>query len=96
MQGRYFTLVLAPNSGGSTRLGIVASKKLGDAVKRNRAKRVIRDIFRKTPAIAGGPGVDVVVIPRGTLFEATYDALAGDFRGALRRGLSRVQAHGGR
>ena len=43
---RYFTLLLAPNAGPMPRLGIVASKKLGDAVRRNRAKRLIRELFR--------------------------------------------------
>ena len=48
MKGRYLTVLMAPNAAGTRRLGIVASRKLGDAVRRNRAKRLIRDIFRRT------------------------------------------------
>ena len=44
--GRYLTIIAAPRSGADSRLGIVASKKLGGAVVRNRAKRLIREMFR--------------------------------------------------
>ena len=85
---RYFTLLLSPNAGSTPRLGIVASKKLGDAVRRNRAKRLIRELFRlnQTPSA----GLDVVVIPRRELFDAAYDELDRDFRTAWRRGSSRM------
>ena len=51
-KGRYLTVLVAPNEAGTTRLGIVASRKLGDAVRRNRAKRLIRQIFRQTQSLA--------------------------------------------
>ena len=44
--GRYLTIIAAPAPGADSRLGIVASKKLGGAVVRNRAKRLIREMFR--------------------------------------------------
>jgi ribonuclease P protein component len=84
-KGRYFTILMAPNTAGTVRLGIVASRKLGDAVRRNRAKRLIREIFRQTD-LPGGHGIDVVVIPRRELFDAAYSSLESDFRGAFRRG----------
>ena len=84
-KGRYLTVLVAPNEAGTTRLGIVASRKLGDAVRRNRAKRLIRQIFRQTPSLPVRPGVDVVVIPRRELFSAAYSSLESDFRGTLER-----------
>ena len=86
---RYFTLLLAPRPGSPARLGIVASKKLGDAVHRNRAKRLIRELFRRQQSVAQG-GLDVIVIPRRELFEAAYADLDRDFQAALKRGASRV------
>ena len=41
-----FAFQLAPNQTGLRRLGVVASKRLGNAVARNRAKRRLRALFR--------------------------------------------------
>lgn len=80
--GRFLTLIAAPGPGPSSRLGVVASRKLGGAVVRNRAKRVIRDLFRTRPD--AGP-VDLVVIPKHPLIDAPRAALEEDFGEALRR-----------
>ena len=90
VQGRYFTLLLAPNRSGRPRLGIVASRKLGDAVRRNRAKRMIREAFRRSAHPLSRPGVDLVVIPRRELFDAALSSLETDFRGAVARGVPRL------
>jgi ribonuclease P protein component len=93
-QGRYLTVLIAPNKSGSTRLGIVASRKLGDAVRRNRAKRLIREVFRRTSP--GRHNVDVVVIPRRELFDAAYSSLEVDFRSTFNRCAGRLTSHGAR
>jgi ribonuclease P protein component len=89
-KGRYLTVLVAPNEAGTTRLGIVASRKLGDAVRRNRAKRLIRQIFRQTESLPARPCLDVVVIPRRELFDAAYSSLESDFRGTLARCAARL------
>jgi ribonuclease P protein component len=41
-----FVCYMRPRRGGTNRLGIVTGKKVGNAVKRNRARRIIREAFR--------------------------------------------------
>ncbi len=51
-------------SGPAPRVGITASKKIGNAVKRNRARRVLRESTRELyPQIK--PGFDLVLVSRG-------------------------------
>ena len=90
-RGRYLTLLAAPNTEGKARLGIVASRKLGNAVLRNRAKRLIREVFRHG-ITAAEQGVDVVVIPRRELFDAAYSSLESAFQVALGRCVARLPA----
>ena len=90
VSSRYFTLILLPGATPPARLGIVASRKLGDAVRRNRAKRLIREVFRHLEPLPAS-GLDVVVIPRRELFDAPYSDLERDFRAAWQRGVSRLR-----
>jgi ribonuclease P protein component len=49
LRGALLTLAIAtvPNSGEKSRLGVVASRRVGGAVLRNRSRRRVREIFRK-------------------------------------------------
>lgn len=46
-EGQYFYLYLAPKQQKSSRIGIIVKKEIGNAVQRNRIKRLLREIFRK-------------------------------------------------
>jgi ribonuclease P protein component len=66
------------------RLGITASRKIGNAVERNRARRLIREAFRavfnELPA-----ALDIVVIVRRPLGERKMQAVLDEWRRALPR-----------
>ena len=58
---RHFIMQIAPAHGGVSRLGVVVTRKIGNAVQRNRAKRVLREVFRLNSVSFQSP-IDVVVI----------------------------------
>jgi len=80
--GRFMTLFLFPNDLECSRLGVSATRKTGDAVSRNRAKRRVREMFRTTPL---PPGFDVVVVVRRDLIDADWSQLLGEFRALFAR-----------
>jgi ribonuclease P protein component len=84
----YMTVLALPNSLGCDRLGIIASRRLGGAVLRNRAKRRVREMFRlQLPhaAASSRASFDLVVIPRRELASAPYALVRTDFLSALGR-----------
>ncbi len=86
---RYVTLIGRPNDRTCDRLGIIASRRIGSAVVRNRAKRRLREIFRRTdPDLASGSGrrsFDVVAIARRDLVDAPFAEVSADVHGAFRK-----------
>ncbi len=76
------TCVALPNAVGSPRLGIAATQKIGNAVARNRAKRLVRELFRAHKPLSS---IDIVVIPRREILEAPWLNLEADYRAALKR-----------
>src|SRR6188472_1844454 len=84
VRSRYSTIFIQPNALAIGRLGIAATKKLGGAVQRNRAKRLIREVFRRNKV---APGFDVVVIPKRELLDAGLSAIENDYRNAIARSL---------
>ena len=46
VHNRYFVVVSEPNQQGRPRIGITVTKKIGNAVVRNRIKRLVRESFR--------------------------------------------------
>lgn len=67
------------------RVGFTATKKLGPAVIRNRAKRRMREAARQLLAPMARSGVDYVLIARSGLAEAPWARLLDDLCKALLR-----------
>ncbi len=67
----YLVLYFMRNGTGQNRLGISVSKKVGNSVVRNRAKRLIREAFRLTP-ITLKSGLDMVLIARVRMNQADF------------------------
>jgi ribonuclease P protein component len=87
--GRLMTLFTKERESGVARLGIAATRKIGGAVERNRAKRVVREVFRHHKPSGA---IDVVVIPRRELLDAPYERIEAEFQSLLHRSPKRVNA----
>ncbi len=79
-----FIVWAAPNGLPQSRMGLVASRKVGHAVARNRARRLLREAARHCyPHLL--PGWDILLVARGTLLEQTGPQVLVRLERALRR-----------
>lgn len=71
---RHLLLSVAPNGLAHNRYGFITSKTLGNAVKRNRVRRLLREAVRSfQPRLAAG--YDLVFVARQSLVEQPFDAV---------------------
>ena len=82
IHGRFMTLFVLSNGGETPRFGVAATRKLGPAVDRNRAKRLSRELFRRHKMAAG---LDIVVVPRREMLDAPFASLEADYHVTLGR-----------
>jgi len=82
--GRFLVMYVKDNGCGRNRYGIVAGKKVGKAVTRNRVKRRLREIVRLYD-VRMKKGYDVVLVARPTTAMADFVGLGHDYESLLRR-----------
>ena len=67
------------------RVGFTASRKVGNAVQRNRARRRLRAVANEVLGPHAEPGTDFVLIARPATVDRDYQALLGDLVAGLKR-----------
>jgi ribonuclease P protein component len=72
----------------ASRIGITASRKVGNSVVRSRCKRLVREVFRHDPSWLPA-GLDLVVIVRGGVAEMKFAEVLGEWR-AVKNQLDRL------
>lgn len=78
------------NNGNTARFGFTATKRLGGAVSRNRARRRLKETVRTLAGSYAKPGYDYVVIARKGALTRSFDELQEDLRSAF-EGVHRKQ-----
>ena len=82
--GRQFVMIALPNGTTEHRLGMTVGRKLGAAVVRNRARRLLRESFRRLEP-AAGQGFDLVIVARADIVGRTQSEVDREFRERVRR-----------
>ena len=84
---RYCVVFAAPNGLPHSRIGITATKKLGNAVVRNRLKRWTREVYRRQrdPLALDSHSLDVIVNVKPNASEARFEEYRDDLQRALQK-----------
>ena len=83
-----FVLLARPNGGQGKRFGITVTKKIGNAVVRNRMKRRFRELLRDALPLEGLADHDHILIGRAGGVERDFAQLRTELSAALERAAS--------
>jgi ribonuclease P protein component len=89
--GRLFVMVGKANGAEEHRLGIATGRRVGGAVARSRARRLVRESFRRLDT-TGEPGHDLVIVARAELATNSQAEVDREFTEGLRCLLRRRRA----
>jgi ribonuclease P protein component len=83
-KSKYFNLIYLSNTLAYSRVGVVASKKIGNAVTRNKVKRWIRELFRRNKNLLEFP-MDLLIVATSEMREASWAELKEDYLFAVKK-----------
>lgn len=98
IEGRFMTVFILPSDTETHRVGITASKKaIGNAVQRNRVKRLLRETFRLSRAELDMVPVkyDWVLNARRSLLKVKLEAPLAEFRGIVAKVVKELEVNTG-
>jgi ribonuclease P protein component len=94
LDGALFSLVAMRTDRGFWRLGLAASRKVGGAARRNRAKRLLRESFRRHKVTAGA-SFDLVLVPKPEIVSRSQGEVEREYAERVRRLVARREARRG-
>ena len=89
-----FLLVAAENRNGHHRLGLAAGRRVGGAVQRNRARRLLRESFRKNKHEGTGT-LDLVLVAKQEILGRSQGEVEREYRNCLRKLAARAAGRRG-
>lgn len=90
--GRFMVLFRRAGAGACGRLGVVASKRVGGSPERARAKRRLREVFRRHLPPECRLGDDLVLVARRPILTAPWSAVVAEFLRLLERSAAAAPA----
>ncbi len=81
-KGEHFSLIYLPNNLLFSRFAVVVSRKVGDAVDRNKIKRWLRELFRRNKELLKNP-MDIIVIPKKDIMELSWSFIRKEYLTAI-------------
>ena len=81
-RGRYFNLVYLTSDLNHSRMAAVASKNVGNAVKRNRVKRWMRALFRRNKCLLNA-SLDLIMIAKPGMPDSNWNEILDEYRKAV-------------
>ncbi len=91
--GRHVVLFFLQSRERVGRFGVTATRKIGGAVVRNRAKRRLRELYRLRSHDGAGPSCDIVANARRSSATAPWAELEKDFMSCLKQGRRLTASH---
>lgn len=82
--GKYIFIYFTDNHHSYNRFGIVTSKIVGKAVKRNKAKRILRAVIKCNPLLPGRH-INIVIVATKRIKQATYEAIEQDYKSVMKK-----------
>jgi ribonuclease P protein component len=89
-KSKYFSLIYSFNALPYSRVGVVASRKVGEAVVRNKVKRRMRELFRRNKDLLGTP-VDLLIVAGPEMPRAEWTQLKEEYLRGMREIGGRTQ-----
>lgn len=93
-RGAHMVVFARSSPRGEVRFGITATRRLGGAVVRNRARRRVRELFRRHEEVWDGVAVDAVVNCRPGCAWASWVELERDYLRCVEMLIQRLGRHG--
>jgi ribonuclease P protein component len=81
--GKYLRAYLSREQGAERKAGFIAGKKVGPAVARNRARRLLKESYRRLKSELRDQGFKVVFVAAPGISDATSDDVEADMRRIL-------------
>lgn len=81
-RGKYFNLIYFSNNLSFSRMAVVVSKKIGNAVKRNKIKRWMRSLFRRNKDLLKD-SFDIIFVVKKEIQDATWIKLEEEYFSAI-------------